>query len=83
MGTEALDPDLLCRLGNDSPDRPVTQTLPHFADLVHGAKQRASFDLRCILPGVDPNLDPDGDGDGADAAALAAEVEDDPAVSFC
>ena len=62
VGAEALDPDLPGCSGDDSPDCPISQTLPDLAGLVERAHQRPVSDFRGGLPGVDALLHPQGDG---------------------
>jgi hypothetical protein len=78
---EVLDADLLGRLLDHAPDRPVAQTLPgHLATFQNRSEQLPFLEVGGRGPGVDRLLDPQRDGHGADTAALAAEVRDHPPV---
>jgi hypothetical protein len=80
VGTEAFDADLLGRLLDDRPDRPVAQACPHVAPFADPAQQRPRFDPGRTLPNVDSLLHPDGDGNRPDASSLPFEIRQDPSA---
>lgn len=45
MGAEPLDPDFAGRRGDDRPNSPVTQAIPHLAPFAEGPEQRTFPDL--------------------------------------
>jgi hypothetical protein len=61
MRSELLDSNLLGRLLDYGPNRPVAQTLADFAALRDRSQQSALLKARGSDPGVDSLLDPDGD----------------------
>ena len=80
VGAEALDSNLLRRLLDYGPDRPVAQALADLPALRDRSQQPAVFDACRGHPGVDSLLDPDRYGDGAYASSLPFEVGQDPAA---
>jgi len=68
---EVLDSNLLRRLLDDRPNRPVAQFVRStFALLERRPQQAAVLDLRLNHPGVDSMLDPDRNRHGADSPPL-------------
>ena len=80
MSTETLDSDLLGRLLDHGPDRPVAQARPHFASFADPAQEWALFDPGSHHPGVDAVLDPDRDGNRPDASSLPFQISQDPSA---
>jgi hypothetical protein len=79
MGAEVFDSNLLCRLLDDRPDRPVAQLVANqLPALGKRPQQAAVLDLGRCHPGVDSLLDPEWNCHGADSAALATKIGQDP-----
>jgi hypothetical protein len=78
---ESFDPNLLCRLLDDRPDRPVAQLgANQFAAFGKRAQQTTVLDLGRDHPGVDSVLDPEWNCHGADSTALPTKIGQDPSA---
>jgi hypothetical protein len=81
VGAEVLDPNLLCRLLDDRPDRSVAQLIAdQLPALGKRPQQAAVLDLARDHPGVDSVLDPEWNCHGADSAALPTKIGQDPSA---
>src|SRR5260370_7978873 len=81
MGAEVLDPNLLRRLLDDRPNRPVAQLVANqLPALGERPQQAAVLDLGRYHPGVDSVLDPEWNCHGSDSAALPAKIGQDPSA---
>jgi len=85
VGAEVFDPDLLGRLLDHRPDRPVAQRVAiDLAAFGNRSQEPAIFDAGRGHPSVDALLHPDRDGDGADATAFAFKFSQYPTpLSLC
>jgi hypothetical protein len=80
VGPEALDANLLRRLLDDRPYRPVAQGIADLSALRDRTQQPAVLDSGGAHPGVDSLLDPDRDRDGSDPPSLPFEIHEHPAA---
>jgi len=78
MRSEALDSNLLRRLLDYGPDRPVAQALADLPALRDRSQQSAILDAGSGHPGVDSLFDPDRDRNRANAPSLPFEIGQDP-----
>jgi hypothetical protein len=78
---EVFDSNLLRRLLDDRPDRPVAQLVAdQLPALGKRPQQTAVLDLGRDHPGVDSVLDPEWDCHRADSAALPTKIWQDPSA---
>jgi hypothetical protein len=82
MRPESFDPNLLCGLLDDRPNRPIAQLVTNqLPALGKRPQQAAVLYLGRDHPGVNSVLDPERNRHGADSAALPTKIGQDPLPS--